>query len=113
MTDAQAGFGRQSQYAPDEILPDQGAGLEIPVLVSALAARGCITQIQLIAICRGAVGRDQKRRTPAIVGDVANSAPHVSLPKPVLALAERQRAQISARHLGAVDRDALDTGLDI
>src|SRR5437867_13249985 len=113
MTDAQACFGRQAQFAPDEVLADEGSDLEIPVLVAGLAARGCIAQTQLIAIWRAAVGRDQKRRTPAIVGDVANSAPDVSLGKPVLALAERQRAQIPARDLGAMDRNALVTGLDI
>src|SRR5205823_6024479 len=60
MTETQARIGRQRPFLTDQVLAGEGAGFEIPVLIAGLAARRRVTQIQLVAIRRSAIGRDQE-----------------------------------------------------
>src|SRR4051812_32641851 len=113
MTDTQAGFRRHRPLAANEILADEAASFQIPILASALAARRCIADVERVAIRRGAFGNDQKRVTPAIVGGMTHGAAHIGPRKPVPALAKRECARIFGPELRTVDRDARRAGLDI
>src|SRR4051794_23987682 len=113
MTDAHAGIRRPSPVMADEILADESAAFQVPVLVATLAARRGIAGIERVAIWRPSVGRDQERRTPAIVRGVANEAMGIGLEEPVPTRIDWHRAGISTPELGAVDRNARIARLDI
>src|SRR6266511_3345973 len=61
MTETQAGIGRQGPSLTDQVLAGKRASFQIPVLIAGLAAWRRITDIQLVAIRRRAIGRDQER----------------------------------------------------